>query len=73
MIRSLKGRIHFAHIRNLRFHSQQDFRMTDFAFAPMLASMAGNWVENWEYPANLEFLKEMVENISYNNAVSYFL
>lgn len=47
--------------------------MNDFAFAPMLASMAGNWVENGEYPANLEFLKEMVENISYNNAVSYFL
>ena len=73
MIRSLKGRIHFTHIRNLKFHSQQDFRMNDFAFAPMLASMAGNWVENGEYPANLEFLKEMVENISYNNAVSYFL
>ncbi len=25
MIRSLKGRIHFAHIRNLEFHSQDDF------------------------------------------------
>lgn len=25
MIRSLKGRIHFAHIRNLRFHSVEDF------------------------------------------------
>ncbi|QRG87093.1 mannonate dehydratase [Bulleidia sp. zg-1006] len=25
MIHSLKGRIHFAHIRNLRFHSQDDF------------------------------------------------
>lgn len=25
MIRSLKGRIHFAHIRNLKFHSQFDF------------------------------------------------
>ena len=25
MIRSLKGRIHFAHVRNLKFHSQQDF------------------------------------------------
>lgn len=24
-IRSLKGRIHFAHVRNLKFHSQQDF------------------------------------------------
>lgn len=26
MIRSLKGRIHFAHVRNLKFHSQQDSR-----------------------------------------------
>ena len=25
MIRSLKGRIHFAHVRNLKFHSQQNF------------------------------------------------
>ena len=25
IIRSLKGRIHFAHVRNLKFHSQQDF------------------------------------------------
>ncbi len=25
MIRSLKGRIHFAHVRNLKFHSQKDF------------------------------------------------
>ena len=25
MIRSLKGRIHFAHVRNLKFHSQTDF------------------------------------------------
>ena len=25
MIRSLKGRIHFAHVRNLQFHSQEDF------------------------------------------------
>lgn len=25
MIRALKGRIHFAHVRNLKFHSQDDF------------------------------------------------
>ncbi len=25
MIRSLKGRVHFAHVRNLKFHSQQNF------------------------------------------------
>lgn len=25
MIRSLKGRIHFAHVRNLKFHSQENF------------------------------------------------
>lgn len=25
MIRALKGRIHFAHVRNLQFHSQQNF------------------------------------------------
>ena len=42
-------------------------------FRRILCNQIGNWVENGEYPANLEFLKEMVENISYNNAVSYFL
>ena len=42
-------------------------------FRRILCNQIGNRVENGEYPANLEFLKEMVENISYNNAVSYFL
>lgn len=42
-------------------------------FRRILCNQIGNWVENGEYPANLEFLKEMLENISYNNAVSYFL
>ena len=42
-------------------------------FRRILCNQIGKRVENGEYPANLEFLKEMVENISYNNAVSYFL
>jgi len=34
--------------------------------------MFGQWVENGEYPPDMEILGKIVEDISYNNAVNYF-
>ena len=41
-------------------------------FRRILCNLIGNDVENGEIPGDLEFLGEMVGNISYNNAVNYF-
>jgi glucuronate isomerase len=41
-------------------------------FRRILCDLIGTWVENGEYPNDLEFLKDMVRNISYNNAHEYF-
>lgn len=41
-------------------------------FRRILCDMIGNWVENGEYPADYTALGELVENISYNNALRYF-
>ncbi len=41
-------------------------------FRRILCNLIGGWVENGEYPEDYETLKEIVEGISYNNAVSYF-
>ena len=41
-------------------------------FRRILCNMLGQWVENGEYPADMETLGKMVEDISYNNAVTYF-
>ncbi|WP_099469311.1 glucuronate isomerase [Konateibacter massiliensis] len=41
-------------------------------FRRILCELIGNWVENGEYPDDKKVLGKMVENISYNNAVSYF-
>lgn len=41
-------------------------------FRRILCNILGNWVENGEYPYDLEWLGEIVEDISYNNAVQYF-
>ncbi|WP_159517134.1 glucuronate isomerase [Sunxiuqinia indica] len=41
-------------------------------FRRTLCNLLGNDVENGEIPANMELLGEMVENICYNNAKSYF-
>lgn len=41
-------------------------------FRRILCDLFGTWVENGEYPADLNTLGELVMNISYNNAVSYF-
>lgn len=38
----------------------------------ILCNKIGAWVENGEYPNDLEYLKEMVRNICGKNAVSYF-
>lgn len=41
-------------------------------FRRILCNYIGGVVENGEYPADLEFLGTMIENICYHNAVSYF-
>ena len=41
-------------------------------FRRILCNYIGNLVENGEYPADMEFLGQMVENICYNNAMEYF-
>ena len=41
-------------------------------FRRILCNLFGQMVEDGEYPANLKQLGQMVENISYNNAVRYF-
>ncbi len=41
-------------------------------FRRILCNVVGNWVENGEYPNHPDFLKDMINNISYNNAYNYF-
>ena len=41
-------------------------------FRRILCNVIGQWVENGEYPADMEFLKGLVRDISYNNAKAYF-
>ena len=41
-------------------------------FRRILCNYIGTLVENGEYPADMEFLGQMVENICYNNAMEYF-
>jgi glucuronate isomerase len=41
-------------------------------FRRILCNLLGNDVENGEIPADMELLGQMVENISFNNAVNYF-
>jgi len=38
----------------------------------ILCNFIGNLVEDGEYPADMEFLGQLVEDISYNNAARYF-
>lgn len=40
-------------------------------FRRILCNKIGTWVENGEYPDDLEFLGQIVENICYNNAMKY--
>ena len=41
-------------------------------FRRILCNLIGNWVENGEFPADYDILKEIVKGICYNNAVNYF-
>lgn len=41
-------------------------------FRRILCNLIGQWVENGEYPADMDFLKSLVQDISYNNAKAYF-
>ncbi|MBM7572733.1 glucuronate isomerase [Aquibacillus albus] len=40
-------------------------------FRRILCNIIGKWVENGEYPANIERLGRMVKDISYNNIANY--
>ena len=41
-------------------------------FRRILCDLMGTWVENGEYPADLETLGQLVRDISFNNAKRYF-
>ena len=41
-------------------------------FRRILCNLIGNWVENGEYPDNIQMLGELVSDISYDNAKKYF-
>lgn len=41
-------------------------------FRRILCDLIGTWVENGEYPNNIEFLGQMVQDISYYNTKRYF-
>ena len=41
-------------------------------FRRILCNVIGGWVENGEFPADVDQLGEIVRNISFNNAQSYF-
>ena len=41
-------------------------------FRRILCDIIGGWVENGEYPNDQKTLKEIIEGVSYNNAVRYF-
>jgi len=41
-------------------------------FRRILCELIGGWVDQGEYPKDMENLKRIVKGISYNNAVRYF-
>lgn len=41
-------------------------------FRRILCNVLGTWVENGEYPADMEALGQIVQDICYNNAARYF-
>lgn len=41
-------------------------------FRRILCDLVGTWVENGEYPNDMESLGKLVQDISYNNCVKYF-
>jgi len=40
-------------------------------FRRILCNLIGGWVENGEYPRDIEFLGKLVQNISYNNSARF--
>ena len=41
-------------------------------FRRVLCDVIGGWVDGGEYPADMAYLGQMVENICYNNTLNYF-
>lgn len=41
-------------------------------FRRILCELIGGWVENGEFPNDMELLEDIVKGISYNNAIRYF-
>ena len=41
-------------------------------FRRILCDVIGGWVENGEYPADMDILGELVQGICFNNAKAYF-
>ncbi len=41
-------------------------------FRRILCEMLGNTIENGEYPADIDFVGKIVQDVCYNNAVNYF-
>ena len=41
-------------------------------FRRIMCNLIGTWVENGEYPADMEALGKLVQDISSNNAKRYF-
>ncbi|PKM93965.1 MAG: glucuronate isomerase [Firmicutes bacterium HGW-Firmicutes-1] len=41
-------------------------------FRRILCNKIGEWVENGEYPEDIEYLGQIVENICFNNAMKFF-
>ena len=41
-------------------------------FRRILCNLIGKWVEDGEYPADMETLTEIVSGICYHNALRYF-
>ena len=41
-------------------------------FRRIMCNLIGGWVENGEYPADMDALKDIIEGISYKNAETYF-
>ena len=41
-------------------------------FRRIMCELVGNWVENGEYPDDMNSLEKIVKNIAYNNAIQYF-
>lgn len=41
-------------------------------FRRILCNKIGSWVENGEYPKDMEYLKQMIKRVCHDNAEMYF-